>query len=346
MEYRQLGHTDIRVSLLCLGSMTWGGQNSEAEAHEQLDYAVSAGINFIDTAEMYPFPVDSGSIGQTETILGNWLKKRDDRDDLVVATKIAPASGNLSFLRGGNNRLDRKNIEQAVNDSLRRLNTDYIDLYQTHWPERQANFFGKLDYRHAEDCDGTPVEETLAALEDMVRAGKIRYVGVSNETPWGVAEHLRIATAGKGPRIVSIQNPYNLLNRIFEVGLAEFAHRERVGLLAYSPLAFGTLSGKYLDNNQPEDARLTLYPNFQRYQKANGVRATEQYCRLARDYGLEPAQMALAFINSRPFVTSNIIGTTSIEQLRSNIDSLNVVLSDDLLNEIEAIHADNPNPCP
>ncbi|MEX2525363.1 MAG: NADP(H)-dependent aldo-keto reductase [Gammaproteobacteria bacterium] len=346
MEYRQLGQTEIRVSLLCLGSMTWGGQNTEAEAHEQLDHAVDAGINFIDTAEMYPFPVDSGNFGQTETIIGNWLKKRNDRDRLVIATKIAPASDNLSFLRDGNNRLDRKNIEQAVNDSLKRLNTDYIDLYQTHWPERQANFFGKLDYKHSAEGDCTPIEETLAALDDMVRAGKIRYIGVSNETPWGVAEHLRIAAGAARPRIVSIQNPYNLLNRIFEVGLAEFAHREQVGLLAYSPLAFGTLSGKYLENTQPQDARLTLYPNFQRYLKPNGVRATEQYCLLAREHGLDPAQMALAFINSRPFVTSNIIGARTMAQLRSNIESMNIMLPDDLVEAINAVHADNPNPCP
>lgn len=346
MEYRQLGQTDIRVSLLCLGSMTWGGQNTESEAHEQLDYAVTAGINFIDTAEMYPFPVDSGKIGQTETIIGNWLKKRNDRDKLVIATKIVPAAENLTFVRGGDNRLDRKNIEQAVNDSLKRLNTDYIDLYQTHWPERQANYFGKLDYRHAAEADGTPIEETLAAMDDMVRAGKVRYVGVSNETPWGVAEHLRVAAAASRPRIVSIQNPYNLLNRIFEVGLAEFAHREQVGLLAYSPLAFGTLSGKYLDDSEPEGARLTLYRNFRRYLKPNGVSATEQYCRLAREHGLDPAQMALAFINSRPFVTSNIIGARTMEQLRSNIESVNITLPEDLLTAIEAVHTDNPNPCP
>ena len=346
MQYRRLGQTDLQVSLLCLGSMTWGGQNTEAEGHAQLDYAVDRGINFIDTAEMYPFARDRSNAGLTETIIGNWLGRRGDRDKLVIATKIAPAAERMSLPRGGDDRLDEKNIIRAVDDSLRRLQTDYIDLYQTHWPDRQANFFGKLDYRHNPDLDGTPVEETLSALDKVVRAGKIRHVGVSNETPWGVAEHLRAADAGAGPRIVSIQNPYNLLNRTFEIGLAEFAHREKTGLLAYSPLAFGTLSGKYLDDRRPEGARLTLFRDFKRYLKPNGVRATKEYCRLAREYGLDPAQMALAFVNSRPFLISNIIGARTMEQLRSNMDSVDLELPDDLLEKIEAVHADNPNPGP
>lgn len=347
MEYRQLGQTDIRVSLLCLGSMTWGEQNTEAEGHAQLDYAVDAGINFIDTAEMYPFAEHRRNAGLTESIIGNWLKKRNDRDKLVIATKIAPAAEYMSLPRGGDNRLDEKNITRAVDASLKRLNTDYIDLYQTHWPDRRTNFFGQRDYRHEPDADGTPIEETLATLDKVVHAGKIRHVGVSNETPWGVAEHLCLAAAGSGPRIVSVQNPYSLLNRIFEIGLAEIAHREHVGLLAYSPLAFGTLSGKYLDGRRPDGARLTRFPDFkQRYLKPNGIRATEEYCRLAREHGLDPAQMALAFANSRPFLTSNIIGARTMEQLRSNIESVNITLTNELLEAIEAVHNDNPNPCP
>ena len=254
MKYRQLGNTDLNVSLICLGSMTWGEQNSEREAHQQLDFAVSEGVNFIDTAEMYPVPPNSSTCGRTETIIGNWLNRRNDRDKIIIASKVAASSERMSHIRNGDIRLDRKNIEMAVVASLKRLQTDYIDLYQTHWPDRDSNYFGRLNYFHAPEKDNTAIEETLGVLEDLVRAGKIRHIGVSNETPWGLSEHLRVSRENNWTRIVSIQNPYNLLNRTFEIGLSEFTQRERISLLAYSPTAMATLSGKYLNNRQPRGA--------------------------------------------------------------------------------------------
>ncbi|MDZ7735780.1 MAG: NADP(H)-dependent aldo-keto reductase [Gammaproteobacteria bacterium] len=346
MQYRTLGNTDISVSLICLGTMTWGEQNSEAEAHEQLDYAVGEGINFIDAAELYPVPPRKETQGRTEKYLGSWLKKRKDRDQLVIASKVCGPGDWVSYMRDGQPRLDRQNIEKALNASLKRLKTDYIDLYQLHWPERQTNYFGKLGYSHSPNKNGVPIAETLGVLGDLVQAGKIRCIGVSNETPWGVAEYFRIAEREGLPRIVSIQNPYSLLNRTFEVGLAEFAHREQTGLLAYSPLGFGVLTGKYLDNRKPEGARLTLFTRFARYTNPQGVAATGDYVELARRHGLEPAQMALAFVNSRPFITSTIIGATSMEQLRQNIASADINLPPGILDEIEAIHTRQPNPCP
>jgi len=347
MHYRQLGQTDIEVSLICLGSMTWGGQNTESEGHAQLDHAVDAGVNFIDTAEMYPIPPAQETHGRTETIIGNWLKKRPLRKRLIIASKIVPAAAHVSYVRGGNNRLDKKNIDSAVHASLQRLQTDYIDLYQIHWPERDTNFFAKLNYYHAPQKDGVPIEETLAALGALVTSGKIRHIGISNETPWGVAAYLRHAERLSLPPIVSIQNPYNLLNRTFEIGLSEFAHREAVGLLAYSPLGFGVLSGKYLDNKQPAGARLTLFgKHYKRYANEAGVRCTVQYTKLAQQYGLDAAQMALAFVNTRPFVTSTIIGATGMEQLQANIASIDIELPKTLLREIEKIHTAQPNPCP
>lgn len=345
MNYNPLGTTDIKVSGICLGTMTWGEQNTEAEAHEQLDYAVDQGINFIDTAEMYPVPPKAETQGRTEQYLGSWLNKRNDRDQLVIATKMSAAAEWLPYLRDGKNRLDKTNMQAAVDASLRRLQTDYIDLYQFHWPERDTNFFGKLGYYHAPDKDGVTITETLEAVDELVRAGKVRHVGISNETPWGVHEYLRIAAENNLPRIVSIQNPYNLLNRTFEVGLAEFAHREQVGLLAYSPLAFGVLSGKYLDA-QPANARLSLFTRFTRYTSEPGIACTRAYVELARKHGLDPAQMALAWVNTRPFLTSNIIGATNMEQLRNDIDSINVTLDKEVLREIEALHTARSNPCP
>jgi len=326
--------------------MTWGEQNTEAEAHEQLDYAVSSGINFIDTAELYPVPPKAETQGQTEIILGNWLGRRKDREKLVIASKICAVADWIPYIRDGNNRLDRKNIETALHASMKRLQTEYLDLYQIHWPERDTNYFGKLDYYHAPEKNGVPIAETLNILGDMVRAGKIRYIGISNETPWGISEYLRIAEQNNLPRIVSIQNPYNLLNRVFEIGCAEFAHREQVGLLAYSPLGFGVLTGKYLHAARPAKCRLTLFDRFSRYTNRRGVHCTEAYVNLARDNQLDPAQMALAFVNSRPFLTSNIIGARTMEQLQSNIDSITINLSKDILRSIEEIHSQQPNPCP
>ena len=346
MEYNNLGQTDIKVSQICLGTMTWGEQNTEEEAHQQLNYAIESGINFIDVAEMYPVPPREETYGLTESYIGNWLSKRKDRDKIILASKVAAKAEWLPYIRGGRIKLDKKNIVQALEDSLRRLKTDYIDLYQMHWPDRDTNFFGKLAYYHAPEKDGIPIAETLAVLNDLVKQGKIRTIGISNETPWGCAEYLRISREKELPRIVSIQNPYNLLNRTFEIGISEFSHREQVGLLAYSPLAFGALSGKYLNNQKPEGARLTLFERFNRYLNPQATKATEAYVNLAKKNNLDPSQMALSYVSSRPFLTSNIIGATSMEQLKMDIESINIELSDDVIKDIESIHEKIPNPAP
>ncbi|MEE2767015.1 MAG: NADP(H)-dependent aldo-keto reductase [Pseudomonadota bacterium] len=345
MRYNELGRTGLKVSELCLGTMTFGQQNTEVDSFNQLARAVDAGINFLDTAEMYPIPPSKESCGKTESFIGNWLQKTGRRDNLIVATKVIGKGDWLPHIRDGKSHPDQDNIVEAVEGSLRRLKSDYIDLYQIHWPDRPTNFFGKLGYLPTSQDQAMPIETTLRALEELVRSGKVRYIGISNETPWGAMEYLRLSQELELPRIVSIQNPYSLLNRSFEVGLAEIAHREAVGLLAYSPLAFGALSGKYL-NGKPENARLTLYPDYARYTKPNGAKATRAYVELARDHGLAPAQMALAYINSRPFLTSNIIGATTLEQLNQNIDSVNLTLEQDVLEKIETIHQSNSNPCP
>ncbi len=348
MQYRRLGNTDLMVSVICLGTMTWGEQNTEAEAQAQLNYAVEQGINFIDTAELYAIPPKSETYGLTEQHLGNWLKISGLRDKLIIATKVTGPSENFGYMRPNFPlALDRKNLEYALDHSLRRLQTDYIDLYQIHWPDRSANYFGELGYLYRDDPPNvTPIAEVVEILGEFVRAGKVRHVGVSNETPWGVMTYLHAAKQQNLSPIVSIQNPYNLLNRTFEIGLAEISHREAVGLLAYSPLAFGALSGKYLNGQRPPKARLTLYSRFTRYLNPLGQIAIEQYCNLARRYGLDPAQMALAFVNSRPFVTANIIGATTLEQLATNIASIDLTLSDEVIGEIEKIHQQHPNPCP
>lgn len=347
MKYNKLGSTDVEVSRICLGTMTYGEQNTEKEGHEQLDYAVDQGVNFIDTAELYAIPPRAETYGATEKVIGSWLKKRGRRDDVVIASKIAgPGADWVSHIRGGETRFDEANITQALDDSLSRLQTDYIDLYQLHWPERQTNYFGKLGYQpDAEEASLTPIFETLEALEKQVRAGKIRYIGLSNETPWGITQFLWTARVLKLPTVVSVQNPYSLLNRTYEVGCAEISHREQVGLLAYSPLGFGVLSGKYLDE-QPENARLTRWPHYARYSNEQAVAATRAYVELAQEYQLDPAQMALAYVNSRPFLTANIIGATTMQQLRNNIASIDLELDTSLLDKIEAIHRRYPNPSP
>lgn len=345
MRMRKLGKTDIDVSLICLGTMTWGEQNTEQEAFEQLDYAVEAGINFIDTAEMYPVPPKADTQGLTEQYLGNWLARRGRRDDLVIASKVVGPGPSLGYMRGGP-RMTRAQIREACEGSLKRLQTDYIDLYQVHWPDRNANFFGKLGYQHDPNEVMTPIEETLGALNELVQEGKVRHVGLSNETPWGVMEYLRLARENDWPRAVSIQNPYSLLNRSFEAGLAEFAHRESTGLLAYSPLAFGMLTGKYLGGKRPEKARLTLYDRFSRYNGEHAADATRAYAELAHQHGLTPAQMALAWVNGRDFVTSNIIGATTMEQLKENIGSADINLSTDIVSAIDEIHGEFTYPCP
>jgi len=344
MLYRKLPHSSLEVSKIALGTMTFGEQNSQAEAFSQLDYALERGVNFIDTAEMYPVPPKPDTQGSTESIIGNWLEKSGKREKVVLATKVA-GPRNVPYIRE-NMSLDRRNVHLAIDDSLKRLKTDYIDLYQVHWPQRQTNTFGQLNYPYSDEQHGVTLIETLEALAELIKAGKIRYIGVSNETPWGVMSLLKLAEKHELPRIISIQNPYNLLNRSFEVGLSEISHYEGVELLAYSPLAFGCLSGKYLNGQRPEGARCTLFERFVRYFTPQGEAATQAYVDLAHKHNLNPAQMALAFVNQRPFVASNIIGATTMEQLKANIDSISVNLSDDLLSEIQAIGTTYSNPCP
>ncbi len=346
MEFRKLGNTDIDVSLICLGTMTWGEQNSEKEAHEQLDYALDSGINFIDTAELYPVPPKKETQGLTDQYIGNWIGLRKNRDKFILASKVTGRSG-MDWFRGPETRLDRDNILQSVEDSLKRLKTDYIDLLQLHWPDRKSNFFGNLDYKHSKEDDFIALELQLEALAELAKSGKVRYIGLSNETPWGVAKFLELSKTNNLPRIVSVQNPYSLLNRSFEIGLSEIAIRENCGLLAYSPLAFGVLSGKYLGGKKPKGARLTLFGDqFTRYTKERSIQATEEYERIAKKYNLDFAQMSLAFINRQPFLTSNIIGATTMEQLKSNIGSLGISLSEDIISDIETVHLSNPNPSP
>ena len=344
MKTRPLGHTSLHVSQIALGTMTWGEQNTEAQAHEQMDEAVAQGINLFDAAEMYPVPPKAETQGRTEQYIGSWLKKSGQRSKVLLATKVT-GPGDFSYLRGGT-RLDRKSVHAACEASLARLQTDVIDLYQVHWPQRSTNYFGKLGYSARDEAPSVSIEETLGALDELVKAGKVRHIGLSNETPWGVAEYLRLAREKALPRPASIQNPYSLLNRSFEVGLAEFAHREKVGLLAYSPLAFGVLSGKYLNGAKPAGSRLALFTRFQRYAGEQAELATREYAALAKAHQLDLSQMALAFVNAQPFVTANIIGATTMEQLRSNIASAKLALSAEVMTGIEAIHRRFTIPCP
>lgn len=349
MQYRKLGKTDIDVSLIGLGTMTWGHQNSEADAHQQLDYALSRGVNLVDTAEMYPTPTQADTWGSTERFIGSWLAKSGRRQDIVLTSKIIgpPRSAQQTHIRNGETRHDRKNIIAALEGSLDRLQTDYIDLYQLHWPDRSTNFFGRAEYPWVEGEQSVAIEETLSVLAELVTAGKIRHIGISNETAWGTAEFIKQSERLELPRIVSIQNPYSLLNRQFEVGLAEFSHREQVGLLAYSPIAFGVLSGKYLNGALPEGSRLaSVYRRFSRYDGEEATRAVTAYVELAREYDLSPVQLALAFVTSRPFVSSALSGATRLDQLKENLDSLALTLDAELLGRINAIHSRIPNPAP
>lgn len=348
MEYSNLGTSDIKVSKICLGTMTYGEQNTEKQAFEQMDYALNSGVNFFDTAEMYAVPPKAETQGKTEEIIGNWLEKNGNREKVILATKVVGRSENFPYIRESSDqpRLDRKNIEYALHGSLKRLKTDYIDLYQLHWPDRKTNYFGQLGYIHDEEDKFIDLQESLEALNEFVKQGKIREIGLSNETPWGVLDALRACDKYNLPKVQSVQNPYNLLNRTYEVGMAEISIREKCGLLAYSPLAFGVLSGKYLNGARPKDGRITLYQRFQRYNNAKCEEATAKYVKLAKENNITPSQMALSYVNCRPFVTSNIIGATKIEQLKENIDSINVKLSDEVIEEIEKIHSDIPNPAP
>ena len=343
MQYSHLGDSSLSVSKICLGTMTFGEQNTQQEAHEQLDFAVGEGVNFLDTAEMYPVPPRQQTQGLTESYIGTWLKKYKQRDQLVIASKVA-GPGMMDYLRDGA-QLVREQMQQALHESLQRLQTDYIDLYQIHWPARKTNFFGRLGYQF-DDTDSTPIEETLSVLNDFVDAGKVRYIGISNETPWGLMQYLTCAQQNNWPRVISVQNPYSLLNRSYEVGLAEFSQRENISLLAYSPLGFGVLTGKYLEQSDVANARLTLFENYTRYSNVQSQAATKKYVALAKCHDLSPAQMALAYVNSRPFVGSNIIGATNLNQLKENIQSIEITLSEDVLQEIENIHQAIPNPSP
>ncbi len=344
MQYHLLPHTSLEVSKICLGTMTFGQQNTESDAHQQLSMAMDFGINFIDTAEMYAVPPTPETQGLTEQYIGTWLKKQGNRDKIILASKVTGPTS-MSYIRP-NIALDRRNIRIAVEGSLKRLQTEHLDLYQVHWPQRQVNNFGQLNYQSMDENQPVTLLDTLETLHELVKEGKVRYIGVSNETPWGVMNYLHLAEKHGLSKIVSIQNPYNLLNRTFEIGLSEISHREGIELLAYSPLAFGVLSGKYLNGKRPKSARCTLWDRFARYSTPQGILATEAYVNLAQEHGLDPAQMALAFVNSRPFVASNIIGATTLKQLKTNVDSINFSLDEDILTKIEHINATYTNPCP
>jgi aryl-alcohol dehydrogenase-like predicted oxidoreductase len=345
MQYKQLGESDLKVSEICLGTMTYGHQNTIEEAHQQLDYAVSQGVNFIDAAEMYPVPPRAETYGFTESYIGEWLKQQQ-RDKLIVATKIAGPGRHVKWVRDGGNAIDSINVKQAVDDSLKRLRTDYIDLYQIHWPDRYVPLFGNKVFDPNQERETVPISEQLSVFADLIKEGKIRYVGLSNETSWGIATFSNVSKQLGLPKVVSIQNAYNLLNRVFDWELAEAAYRENIGLLAYSPLAFGFLSGKYL-NGKPEKTRITLYEGFgQRYKKQNVTEAVAAYVEIAHKYKLTPAKLALAFVRSRWFVSSTIIGATTLEQLKENLESVDVVLDEEIFHELDAVHTRNPNPAP
>ena len=345
MNYKKLGTTDLDVSTICLGTMTWGEQNSQKEGFEQMDYALDKGINFFDTAELYSVPPKKETFGHTETIIGNWFKKTNKRDKIILASKV---SGPMrEYVRGGGNQYGEKNITVALEESLKRLKTDYIDLYQLHWPERNTNMFGRLGYEHKDDDKWNKFEDVLKNLKKFIDQGKVRHVGLSNETAWGAQKYLEISKDHNLPRMMSIQNPYNLLNRTYEVGLAEVSIREQIGLLAYSPLASGYLSGKYRNNQIPKNSRVSLDPDFwSRYNKPNTDVAVDAYFKIAKKYNLDLAQMSLKFCEIQPFMTSVIIGATSMEQLKTDVESVNVNLSEEIIKEINEVQRIYPNPCP
>ena len=346
MNFRKLGNTDLKVSTICLGTMTWGEQNNQKEAFEQMDYAISQGINFFDTAEMYAVPSTEKTFGKTETIIGNWFKERNNRKKVILATKISGPG--LSWIRGGGLQYTKENISSALLGSLERLQTDYIDLYQLHWPERNTNYFGKLGYKHkTEEREWNDFESILRTLKQFVDEGKIRYIGLSNESAWGLSKFLELSRSQNLPRVMSVQNPYNLLNRTYEVGLAEISIREQSGLLAYSPLASGVLSGKYRNNQKPKGSRLQLFGDyFPRYAGKSSNLAVEEYFKVAKKHKISLAQLSLAFVNQQSFVTSNIIGATTMKQLEENIGSTNIKLSSEIIDEINLVHKNNSNPAP
>lgn len=346
MKYTKIPHSDIKVSKICLGTMTWGRQNTEQEAFDQMDYALERGVQFFDTAELYPVPAAAERYAHTEIIIGNWLAQRKNRDQVVLASKIAGKAAFTAFIR--ETGFSKEALHTALEGSLKRLQTDYLDLYQLHWPERNTNFFGQRGYTHKEDeAWEDNFHEILETLKGFVQAGKIRQIGISNENPWGAMRYLEEHRKDPSlPRMVTCQNPYSLLNRLYESGMAEVSMREDMGLLAYSPLGFGVLSGKYLGGKKPANARVTLFPNYNRYSVGQNIPATEAYAAIANKHGLSLTEMALSFVTSRPFVTSNIIGATSLDQLKENIDSVYTELSAEVLEEIEGVHNTYPNPGP
>ena len=345
MKFKKLGTTDLDVSLICLGTMTWGTQNTEKDAFDQMDYSLAEGVNFFDTAELYSVPPNSDSYGKTEVMIGNWFEKRKNRKKIILASKVAGPGCN--WIRGGKNNFDEKTIGEAIDGSLKRLKTDYIDLYQLHWPERSTNYFGTREYTVDSD-EGTwnSFESVLEALGKFIKSGKIRYIGMSNETPYGLSKYIELSKSKKLPRMMSVQNPYNLVNRTYEIGMAEISIRERCGLLVYYPLATGALSGKYRNGQMPKNSRQALFKGWERHLNPLAMKAYEEYYKLAKESNMTMAQLAQAFVNTRPFVTSNIIGATTMEQLKENIDSVNIELSDEILNKIDVIHNNNPNPSP
>ena len=345
MKYTTLPHTDIKVSKICLGTMTWGNQNTQEEGFAQMDLALDKGVNFFDTAELYPVPATAERYADTERIIGNWFAKTGNRDKVVLASKIAGPGDYTAHIR--TTGFSKEALNEAVNNSLKRLQTDYIDLYQLHWPERTTNTFGVRDYPHnPNDPWEDNFNDVLHSLDKLIKSGKIRHVGISNEKAWGTMRYLSESKQHDLPRMLTIQNSYSLLNRTFEGDLAEISLRENIGLLAYSPMAFGVLSGKYIKGKAADNARLKLFPRFARYSSAQSTEATKRYLEIAEKHGLSLAQMALAFVNDRPFMTSNIIGATNLDQLKENIDSINLSLSDEILKDINAVHAEIPNPAP
>lgn len=345
MKYTTLPNTDIKVSKICLGTMTFGQQNTEADGHAQMDYAVEKGINFFDTAEMYSVPARQETYGSTEKILGTWFKKTGKREEIVLASKIAGPNPNFTYMREKSD-FSVASIKYALDQSLLRLQTDYIDLYQLHWPERKTNFFGQRGFKVQEDAWEDNIQMVLEALDGFVKEGKIKHIGLSNETPWGIMRFLEESKYHNLPKIKTIQNPYSLLNRLFEAGSAEICMREKVGLLAYSPMAFGVLSGKFLTGESLPNARINLFPQFSRYNSAQCTEATRLYQELAKKNGLTLTEMSLAFVEQQPFVTSTIIGATTLEQLKEDIDTVHVSLSDEILKAIDEVQAIIPDPAP
>ena len=345
MKFKKLGTTNIDVSLICLGTMTWGTQNTEKDAFEQMDYAVSQGINFFDTAEIYSVPPTSESYGKTEKIIGNWFEKRKNRDKIILASKVAGPG--CDWIRGGGNNFDEKKIGEAIDGSLKRLKTDYIDLYQLHWPERSTNFFGRRDYLfNNKEGNWNSFEKILEALEKYIKSGKIRYIGMSNETPYGLSRYLEISKNKGAPRMMSVQNPYNLVNRTYEIGMSEISIREKCGLLVYYPLAAGGLSGKYKDGKMPKGSRMALFKGWERHLNPLAMKAYDEYLKVAKDFNITMVQLAQSFVNSRPFVTSNIIGATTMEQLKENVESISIEFTDEMMDRVNEIHNNNPNPSP